>query len=408
MKKSILFVLFSFILLKTLISQNWEKKITYDEWGDKKCKIYCQIQQGHDSSRNYTNNFTFSGFVFAIVSVTDNIHPGHIISKYQENTVTLKIRDANHKISEFSGQSEFRDNLSHKMATFSFLNPVDVYSIYKLLQKNEVYDILIEGNGWYIKSELQGGLNIDLSSSAVLEINETDEGKCVKVRDEYRYIVEEITIPEGCQIISEGGFADCRFLKVVNAPKSLRKLENLAFFRSGLRKIDISDVSEFGYVLFDSCICLEEIKNPHCKVENGFVIIDDKLNSVLDCKYKEIPNGVKVIGAASFACNVYEQQSIFKYFSSIVIPGTVYKIEDAAFSDSPIKSIKLPKSIQIIEQYAFAKCKDLQTVIIENGSKLVELNFDKVFYCCDNLKSITLPKSVKLFNVPGNVQIIYY
>ena len=69
------------------------------------------------------------------------------------------------------------------------------------------------------------------------------------------------------------------------------------------------------------------------------------------------------------------------------------------------KSVIIPKSVEIIEKYCFNKSNtffhyntELQSVTFEPGSQLTEIR-DGAFYCCNGLKRIEIPKSVKKFGI---------
>ena len=92
---------------------------------------------------------------------------------------------------------------------------------------------------------------------------------------------------------------------------------------------------------------------------------------------------------------------ITKYYgsvSAIVIPNTidgypVVAIGNQAFArNSYLKTVLIPDSITLIEQEAFAECRNLEMVTL--SSNLEEL-YDRVFYNNDMLTSIEIPKSLK-------------
>lgn len=76
---------------------------------------------------------------------------------------------------------------------------------------------------------------------------------------------------------------------------------------------------------------------------------------------------------------------------SIVIPQSVTKIEQHAFSRSGLTAITIPKSVGTIELDAFYDCKNLKSVEISNGVHTIE---NYAFKNCSGLTSITLPSSL--------------
>ncbi|MCM1295834.1 MAG: leucine-rich repeat protein [Muribaculaceae bacterium] len=62
----------------------------------------------------------------------------------------------------------------------------------------------------------------------------------------------------------------------------------------------------------------------------------------------------------------------------------------------PIKSITIPKSVEMINYEAFYGCEDLEEVIFEEGSRLQWVG-DRAFAQCTKLKKIKLPESATVF-----------
>ncbi len=71
----------------------------------------------------------------------------------------------------------------------------------------------------------------------------------------------------------------------------------------------------------------------------------------------------------------------------------VAHIAHSGFRDSSITSIVIPASVVELEYNAFSNCKNLVSVIFEEGSKLSNLGF-YTFSGCVELESITLPSGV--------------
>ena len=76
--------------------------------------------------------------------------------------------------------------------------------------------------------------------------------------------------------------------------------------------------------------------------------------------------------------------------TTIVIPEGVHTIDMLAFSrekKAEIKSIQLPQSLEIIENWAFDHCKKLERVIIPVGVKEIGRG---AFYSCSSLKEVII------------------
>ena len=69
----------------------------------------------------------------------------------------------------------------------------------------------------------------------------------------------------------------------------------------------------------------------------------------------------------------------------------VKQIYEYAFYESEVESVTIPKCIESIGKYAFAKCAGLKDVYISDGVYRIE---DLAFFDCPRLKSIVIPNSV--------------
>lgn len=88
-------------------------------------------------------------------------------------------------------------------------------------------------------------------------------------------------------------------------------------------------------------------------------------------------------------------KSAFKgctYLSSVKLPNTVEKIDNLAFSDcTSLTSISIPGNVKAIGDGVFYNCTSLTSVDIADG---VQTFGQGVFVQCESLKSITIPDSV--------------
>lgn len=78
-------------------------------------------------------------------------------------------------------------------------------------------------------------------------------------------------------------------------------------------------------------------------------------------------------------------------FTSIVIPEGVTRICDHAFMNTSLETVVLPSTLQVIEEYAFNGCDELQSINLEEGLEIIG---DYTFGGCTNLKNIDLPTSL--------------
>ena len=150
--------------------------------------------------------------------------------------------------------------------------------------------------------------------------------------------VEKIVIPEGVTTIEREAFINAKNLKQVTLPKSLKKIENGAF----------KNASNLPQV--------------------------------------ELPEGLETIGNSAF----YNSG-----LTSIVIPGTVTRVEESAFQGSKLISAKFLEGAEdtevFLERYVFMDCKNLKTVTLSEN--IVSIGGGFIFGT--KVASITIPKSVR-------------
>ncbi|MBD5309875.1 MAG: leucine-rich repeat domain-containing protein [Bacteroides sp.] len=98
----------------------------------------------------------------------------------------------------------------------------------------------------------------------------------------------------------------------------------------------------------------------------------------------DVPDGVKTIGMEAFyGCK----------FSSLSLPSSLTKVEEGAFQNTSIKSIRFynPQKSLVLEFRAFRGCKQLTSVSIPSG---VNKMGQAIFADCSALASVSIPSSV--------------
>ncbi|MBD9012934.1 MAG: hypothetical protein EGR24_11180, partial [Ruminococcus bromii] len=112
-------------------------------------------------------------------------------------------------------------------------------------------------------------------------------------------------------------------------------------------------------------------------MEGGAFYNCQKLKSV------KLPKTLEVISDSLFS-QCYELENVN-------IPNTVTKIDTQAFQDcKKLSKVNLPSSLKEIGIYAFNGCKNLTNISIPNNLKIV----GAMAFCDCNLSQINLPKSV--------------
>lgn len=119
-------------------------------------------------------------------------------------------------------------------------------------------------------------------------------------------------------------------------------------------------------------------------IKSEFIL--DKDNNIIDIKN---PIGNKLI----IPYYINGIKSFPREFSGdVVIEEGVNYIYGESFRLCSLKSIIIPGTVKTIGECAFIYCNELEEVIINEGTTIIE---NSSFYCCKKLKKLTLPNSIK-------------
>ena len=176
------------------------------------------------------------------------------------------------------------------------------------------------------------------------------------------YIVERI----GANAFDEPGL-----LSVV-LPNTIKSIGWGAFGSSSLESIELPIGLEIieAYA-FSECKSLKSVVLPNTikiKSIGSYAFSETSLESI------NLPIGLELIGGYAFyRCNSLK---------SVVLPNTIKSIGEYAFSGTSLESIKLPIGLECIESYAFDACKSLKYVYFPPSPLILGAH---IFYDCDNL-----------------------
>ena len=204
----------------------------------------------------------------------------------------------------------------------------------------------------------------------------------------------EILLPEGLEEIDDGAFNFNEYITAVKFPESLRKIGRTAFM--SCRKIESvhipASVCEIGSFAFAHCRGIKQFtvseNNPQFKGEGPFLLSKDGTRLLFapgaeGCVV--IPEGVTEIDTAAFIDN--------KKITEIVFPDSLKEIKDKAFMDcNALTKLVFPKNLKSIGYQAFCSCEKLEHAEFPEGlEKLAELAFIR----CP-LRDVKLPRSLRI------------
>lgn len=182
------------------------------------------------------------------------------------------------------------------------------------------------------------------------------------------YLLSTITIPNSVNSIGSFAFSNCHGLTSLTIPNSVTMIDSYAFDNcDGLSSITIPySVTSIGEGAFSFCSGLEQII-----VELGNMVYDSRenCNAVIETNTNRLVTGCK----------------------NTVIPNSVTKIGNRAFSGSGLASITIPNSVTLIGESAFEGCMDLASVNLNTSLSSIP---NYAFAACNNLYSIKLPNSI--------------
>ena len=169
----------------------------------------------------------------------------------------------------------------------------------------------------------------------------------------------KIIIPGSVKIIGNSAFEDCDELEIVSLGKGIEKL---------------------GYKSFSGCTALTEITIP------GSV---DEISaySFSYCEMLEkvvLEPGIKTIGSGAFASCLRLKE--------LSIPSSVTVISGDVFTYSGIQKIRFPANLNILGDFAFTGCSDLESVILPNKVRAIER---ATFYGCTKLSEVYLGNQIE-------------
>ena len=225
---------------------------------------------------------------------------------------------------------------------------------------------------------------------------------------------------DNLEIVEGFAFAECSNLKWVKLNKGVKKIEQYAFYKSGIETIDLGNsLTEIGERCFASCESLQSIVMPNTLTTFGMWVFRD-CHSLKSVKFPAgldriphgmfissgletivIPEGVTEIYpyAFSYCRNLKEvklpstltliQYEAFKITTSlekINFPSSLVRIDNMAFAESGLKEVTFPAKFGYMENAVFKNCKNLEKVIVPPGCQ----NFlmDETFSGCINIKEI--------------------
>lgn len=110
----------------------------------------------------------------------------------------------------------------------------------------------------------------------------------------------------------------------------------------------------------------------------------DAFTEFKNLRMVSLPEGLKKIGRGAFSFN--------ERLTVIDIPSSVTEIGENAFENTGVKSVVIPKGVELVSEEAFRICYDLKKVTVSEGVKTIGTN---AFELCESLTQISLPSTLR-------------
>lgn len=186
---------------------------------------------------------------------------------------------------------------------------------------------------------------------------------------------------------------------IINAGKNV--INFASSYVSEIKDIENSVISEIeDYTLPD---WEEDTTAPETSDSSDYEDYYGKLDNVSHCYYKETEGGVKITAYDNMYD--YDAKTLTVEIPSEIDGKDVVEIEslgvyNLSSYDDDEKYIKvvIPGSVKVIREFALSFNEDIDEVVIEDGVETIEPD---AFFGCDELKSVTVPKSVKTMDSCG-------
>lgn len=206
--------------------------------------------------------------------------------------------------------------------------------------------------------------------------------------------LEKITIPASVEVLGKNAFYNCKSLKSVifEEGSKLKSIGNDAFRNCPLTEVTIpAGVESLGENAFYYCESLKSVT-----FEEGSKLKSIENYTFYFCPLTEItiPASVERIGA--FVFKIGSTGSSIGTLKKVTFEETsvLKSIETQAFSNCPLTEVTIPASVKSIGSDAFYYCTELQHVKFEEGSQLTKIG-QEAFCRCSSLTEIKIPQSVE-------------
>lgn len=189
-----------------------------------------------------------------------------------------------------------------------------------------------------------------------------------------------ISPDDGFLTIGERAFKDCRNLEYIPGPtKNLRRIDEEAFFQSGVKVLDLSNSknltkaldSTYGYSSYESCgirpYAFSKSNIENVILNEGTTVCEHAFDScflLTSLVYNGSPH-TKALESENASSNTIGQYAFYgcENLSEVTLSYILNNIGSYAFYRCGMRIIEIPASCVSIGSYAFRVCPNLSTVV---------------------------------------------
>lgn len=231
----------------------------------------------------------------------------------------------------------------------------------------------------------------------------------------------QVVLPSNAETIGENAFYNCKRMKEITLPESVKEIKYRAFYNTALSTIVLPEgLTRLGSYVFNDCYYLESVNIPA-----GITGIEEgTFNSCRALKSIELPEKVAYINNYAFeGCSALTSVTFpnnmtnINYhafygcssLASLTLPQELTVIGGEAFRGcSALTALEIPSKVTTIGANAFMDCDRLKTVSVDGNIRSIE---SEAFYSCNNLESVTLSGTLlqcgsAVFSYCGNLKSV--
>ena len=191
--------------------------------------------------------------------------------------------------------------------------------------------------------------------------------------------ITKVIIPEGVEEIQKYAFYNCIHLKEVVIPDSMKFIREYAFYKTEIEEIDLKKSKLIGAFAFAENSSLKSVTMPEMYAIGRRAF--ENCTSLNNVDLTQLRNAGK---EAFKGCTGLENVTL----------GEFTKLSYAMFVMSGVKNITVYER-EVIPEYCFAKCENLESVTIVNDLGIISIG---AFSECPSLKTVNFEKSVQVID----------